>query len=147
MEELAAYGGLLLVAFAAATLFPAQSEAALLGMLASQAYAPVLLVIAASTGNILGAMVNWALGRAAGRYRHRRWFPLSEQRLLRAESHYRRWGYWSLLASWLPIVGDPLTLVAGLLREPFWRFALLVSLAKTGRYVALVLAVGPWLGG
>lgn len=62
--------------------------------------------------------------------------PLSDQsnRLI---SLYARWVHWSLLASWVPVIGDPLTLIAGVLREPFWRFALIVTLAKGGRYLVL----------
>lgn len=94
----------------------------------------------ASAGNVLGSTVNWALGRAAARFRERRWFPVSAAAMARAEGWYRRWGRWSLLLSWAPVIGDPLTLAAGALREPLGPFLLLVTLAKTGRYVALALA-------
>jgi membrane protein YqaA with SNARE-associated domain len=82
-------------------------------------------------------MLNWLLGRSLERYRERRWFPASAVRLEQAQRVYARAGYWSLLLSWMPIIGDPLTLVAGVLREPLWRFVLLVALAKSGRYLAL----------
>ncbi len=75
------------------------------------------------------------------RFRERRWFPVSPAALERAGAQYRRWGYWSLLLSFAPIIGDPLTLVAGVMREPLWRFLLLVSLSKAGRYIALALAI------
>lgn len=97
------------------------------------------LVLVASLGNVLGSVVNWALGRAIHRFRDRPWFPASPTAMARAEGWYRRWGYWSLMLSWAPIIGDPLTVVAGVLRENFWRFLLLVALAKTGRYVTLAL--------
>lgn len=94
----------------------------------------------ASLGNVLGSAVNWGLGRGVARFRRCRWFPVSEPALARAEGWYRRWGRWSLLASWVPVIGDPLTLAAGMLREPLGPFLLLVGLAKTARYVVLATA-------
>ena len=145
MTALAAYGGLFLAAFLAATLVPAQSEALLGGLLAAREFSPVLLIGVASLGNVLGSLVNWLIGRGIERFRDRRWFPASPQALERAQAQYRRWGHWSLLASWVPIIGDPLTLVAGVLREPLWRFLALVTLAKVGRYLALAAVVLHWM--
>ncbi|MBB3407360.1 membrane protein YqaA with SNARE-associated domain [Rhizobium sp. BK316] len=133
--------GLFLVAFAAATIFPMQSEAALAGLVLAGQHPPVLLVAVASTGNTLGAVVNWVLGRGVERFRSRRWFPVGDAALDRASRWYRRYGRWSLLLSWMPLFGDALTVAAGVLREPLLPFLLLVFVAKTGRYVALVLAV------
>jgi membrane protein YqaA with SNARE-associated domain len=139
MIDLAAYGSLFLAAFVAATILPAQSELLLTGLLASGAYSPVALVAVASVGNVLGSAVNWVLGRAIERFRGSRWFPVGPDALIRAERWYHRYGRWSLLASWMPVIGDPLTVVAGILREPLWSFLLLVALAKTGRYMVLAL--------
>ena len=137
MAEFYAYGGLFLTAFAAATIFPMQSEAVLIGLLLSEHYSVFLLIAVASAGNILGAVVNWWLGRGVERFRGRRWFPVSAAGLARAQAWYGRYGRWSLLASWVPFIGDPLTVVAGVLREPLWSFLALVSIAKIGRYVVL----------
>ncbi|GIK79595.1 MAG: DedA family protein [Pseudorhodoplanes sp.] len=144
MNALTVYGGLFLTAFIAATIFPAQSELALAGLLLSGAYPPVLLIAVASVGNVAGSLVNWALGRFAERFRDRRWFPAGSQTLARAQTWYARYGYWSLLASWMPFIGDPLTVAAGLLREPLWRFLLLVAIAKTGRYLVLAAVTLGW---
>lgn len=144
MNALTVYGGLFLTAFIAATIFPAQSELALAGLLLSGAYPPVLLIAVASVGNVAGSLVNWALGRFAERFRDRRWFPAGSQILARAQTWYARYGYWSLLASWMPFIGDPLTVAAGLLREPLWRFLLLVAIAKTGRYLVLAAVTLGW---
>lgn len=141
MFELTSYLGLFLAAFAAATLLPMQSEAALVAMLVSGHYLPVLLVTVATAGNVLGSVANWVLGRGIEHFRHKRWFPVSEAKLEKAQVMYRRYGYWSLLLSWVPLIGDPITLVAGVMREPFWRFLLLVILAKGGRYLVLTLVV------
>lgn len=140
-----ALAGLFLAAFLAATLVPAQSEAALVGLLLSGNHSDWVLVATATVGNVLGSVVNWILGRYLTRYSDRRWFPVSKEKLAKASGWYRRWGYWSLLGSWLPILGDPLTLAAGAMKEPLWRFMLIVTLAKAGRYVALVVATTGFL--
>lgn len=136
---------LFLSAFGAATLLPLQSEAVLVGLLLAEPQAVAQLLVVATLGNVLGSVVNWLLGRGIERLRDKRWFPLKPAQLEKAGERYRRYGHWSLLLSWLPIVGDPLTLVAGVMREPFWRFLLLVTLAKGGRYLVLALLTLGWL--
>lgn len=138
MTDLAVYSGLFLAALAAATILPMQSEAAIVG-LALAGYSPAMLVLIASVGNVLGSVINWALGRGVERFRNRAWFPLRGADLDRAQRWYGRFGSWSLLLSWLPIIGDPLTLVAGVMREPLPRFLALVGIAKVGRYLVVVL--------
>ncbi|QFR31641.1 YqaA family protein [Ancylobacter sp. TS-1] len=135
--DVAAYAGLFAAALAAATLLPMQSEAALVGLLLTGAYPPWALIAVASLGNVLGSAINWGLGRAIVRLRHHRWFPANEAALERAQGWYRRYGKWSLLLSWMPLIGDPLTVVAGILREPLGVFLLLVTVAKVGRYLVL----------
>ena len=133
------YLGLFVAAFGAATLLPLQSEAVLIGLLLSGHYNLWLLLGIATLGNVLGSVVNWLLGRSVERFKERRWFPVSAKQLDKARGHYARWGHWTLLLSWVPIIGDPLTLVAGVMREPLWRFLLLVSVAKSARYIALAV--------
>ncbi len=140
MQDIATLAGLFAAAFGAASLLPMQSEPLLVALLLLADQPAWLLVLVASVGNTLGSCLNWAIGRAVERYRDRRWFPVKPHALARAEGWYRRWGRWSLLLSWAPIMGDPLTVVAGVLREPFWTFLLLVAIAKTGRYLVLALA-------
>ncbi|MBB3570059.1 membrane protein YqaA with SNARE-associated domain [Rhizobium sp. BK491] len=140
MTDLLAYFGLFMAAFGAATILPMQSEAVLAGLLLTGRYSAVWLVVTAGVGNILGSLVNWMLGRGIERFRQRRWFPVGEDTLDRAQAWYRKYGKWSLLASWVPIVGDPITVVAGVLREPLPTFLLLVTIAKLGRYVIVALA-------
>ncbi|WP_112944626.1 MULTISPECIES: YqaA family protein [unclassified Rhizobium] len=139
MTTLAAYAGLFAISLIAATILPAQSEAGLVALILSGQYSTLLLVIVASVGNILGSLVNWLLGIGIERFRDRRWFPVGEVALDRAQRWYRRYGKWSLLASWLPIVGDPITVVAGVMREPLPVFLLLVTIAKTARYAVLAV--------
>lgn len=139
------YAALFVVAFAAATLLPAQSEAVLAALLV-QGHAAWALVLVASVGNVLGATVNWWLGREVARvgiarFSERRWFPVKPAALERARGWYARWGRWSLLLSWVPIVGDPLTLAAGVMRERLTVFLALVGVAKTARYALLAMLV------
>ncbi len=137
---LAAHGGLFLSALLAATILPFQSEIVLVGLLLDGwAWAP--LVVTATVGNVLGAVVNWGMGLVIERLKTRRWFPVDARTYARAEAWYRRWGIWSLLLAWTPWLGDPLTIVAGALRAPLGPFLLLVTIGKAARYVALALAV------
>lgn len=141
MGELVA---LFLAALVAATLIPAQSEAVLVALTLAGA-APVWLLLAvATTGNVLGSLINWGMGRFLTGYSGRRWFPVSPRRLDEAQAWYHRWGWYSLFGSWLPIVGDPLTVTAGLMREPLPRFLLVVTFAKFGRYLLLVTLAQAW---
>ena len=130
-----ALGLLFLSAFGAATLLPLQSEAVFVGLLAQTQYPVWLLIAVASLGNILGSCVNWWLGLKVEQYKNKKWFPVSEQKMLQAQGIYQKYGFWSLLLSWVPIIGDPITLIAGLLKENFVRFVVMVSIAKIGRYL------------
>lgn len=136
MNGFFALGGLFTIAFLAATVFPAQSEAALVA-LQRGGYPVVALVIAASLGNTLGAILNWVLGRGIERFHSRRWFPVAPASLARASQWYGQWGRWSLLLSWMPIAGDAITVAAGVLREPLPSFVFIVFLAKAGRYIVI----------
>lgn len=138
--DLVSYAGLFLTALVAATILPAQSEAALVALLVAGDQPAWALITVAGVGNVLGSVINWGLGRGLERLRHHRWFPVTEADLDRAGRWYRRWGKWSLLLSWAPIIGDPLTVAAGVLREPFPVFLILVTIAKVGRYL-IVAAV------
>ncbi len=144
MPDLAVYAGLFVGAFAAATILPFSSEAALVGLLLA-GYPPWLLLAVASAGNIGGSALNWLLGRFIEHYRDKPWFPVSERALERAQNWYWRYGRWSLLLSWAPVVGDPLTVIAGVMREPFATFLFLVAIAKIGRYLVVAAVTLGWL--
>lgn len=139
MGTIAILFGLFLSAFAAATIFPMQSEAILVGLLLKGDIAPWLLLLVATAGNVLGACVNWWLGCFLETFKDRKWFPVSAAALEKAQRFYHRYGRWSLLLSWVPVIGDPLTVVAGVMREKFIVFFLLVLTAKAGRYLAIAL--------
>ena len=134
-----AYLVLFFAAFGAATLLPLQSEAVLVALLLQAQHASFLLILVASLGNILGSCVNWYLGLKIEQFKNKKWFPISEVKMLKAEKIYQKYGFWSLLLSWTPVIGDPITLIAGLMKEKFWRFLLMVSIAKTARYIFIYL--------
>ena len=140
--DFAALAGLFASAFLAATVFPASSEAVLAALLLNGGPPPGLLLLVASLGNTLGSAVNWVLGRFIARFRDRKWFPATPEQLARAERWYRRYGVWSLLLSWVPVIGDPLTVIAGVLRTPFVVFLPIVAVAKTARYAAIIWLLG-----
>ncbi|MBX3455837.1 YqaA family protein [Ferrovibrio sp.] len=125
----------------AATLVPLSSEAALAAAHAAGLAPAWLLLLVATAGNLLGSAINWAMGAYLGHFRNRRWFPVKPASLAAAEARFQRWGWPGLLLAWLPIVGDPLTFAAGLLRYPFGRFLILVGIGKALRYAVVLGAV------
>ena len=135
------YLSLFFTAFIAATLLPAFSEVALAASLSTNA-SIFLLWLSATAGNTLGSCVNWYLGREILRFKPKlinsRWFPVTELQLERAQNRFSRFGVWTLLFAWLPIIGDPLTFVAGVLRVRFLWFLLLVTAGKSLRYAVVV---------
>ena len=141
MTNTAIYSALFTSSFLAATLVPAQSELGLAYLIGQEKWPLISLIAVASLGNIMGAMVNWYLGTACLRFQDKKWFPVSPSQLIRAQGWYQRFGKWSLLLSWAPIIGDPITLMAGVLRTPFWVTLALVTIAKTARYIMIALFV------
>ncbi|KQY40791.1 hypothetical protein ASD32_03055 [Rhizobium sp. Root483D2] len=138
--------GVFSAALLSATLLVGVSEAALI-LAARQPDAHLIaLFLAATAGNVLGAVVNFVLGRFLLRFENRRWFPVSPLNRKRAEALFGRYGRPILLLSWLPVVGDPLTLVAGLLRTPLPVFLLYVTIGKAARYAVLLWAWDTFAG-
>lgn len=130
--------GLFATAMLSATLLPGSSEALLVALVAIDSDAALTLLLVATLGNTLGAIINWVLGRWLLQYVDAPWFPIKPNRLAQASEIMRTYGSWTLLFSWVPVIGDPLTLAAGLLRVPFPIFVLLVCLGKAARYIVLI---------
>lgn len=124
-------------AFLAATILPFYSEGLLYWYLL-QGRPVSWLLFWATLGNTLGAVVNWWLGLYLTRFQERRWFYFKPAQIERARHWYQRFGIWSLLFAWLPVGGDALTLIAGVMRVRFWPFLILVGLGKFGRYLFVV---------
>ena len=128
------YLSLFAISFLAATILPFSSELTLAGLIATSNYDNLLLLVVASFGNVLGSIVNWTLGFYSRNLAIKKWFPFKEAQIERSSKWFRKFGKWSLLFVWVPIVGDPLTLVAGLLRVKFIEFVILVTIGKFSRY-------------
>jgi membrane protein YqaA with SNARE-associated domain len=131
-------------AFLAATILPFYSEVVLFALL-NQGGDAAALVAVATVGNTLGAVVNWYLGRYLLHFQDRRWFYFSKKQIERAQAWFQRYGFWCLLLAWMPVGGDALTLIAGIMRVRLWLFILLVGLGKGLRYVSVVYLQG-WSG-
>lgn len=126
--------GLFVGSFLAATLLPFSSEVMLAAAIGAGEHSRLLLIAVATVGNTLGAIVNWWLGRYLLHWQDRRWFPFTRAQLDRASDRFNRYGAWSLLFAWVPVVGDPLTFAAGVLRVPMALFVPLVAAGKIARY-------------
>jgi len=132
------YFQLSLISFLAATILPFSSEVVLTTMYLSNSFEPYFLLIFVSIGNIMGSITNWYLGKKITLFQNRKWFPVSPDQLERSRKYFQKYGLWSLLLAWVPIIGDPLTLLAGVLKVRFSIFFLLVSISKISRYVFLL---------
>ena len=131
------YLSLFAISFLAATILPFSSELTLLGLIATSNYDNLLLLIVASFGNVLGSVVNWILGFYSRNLTTKKWFPFKDKQINNSSKWFSKFGKWSLLFAWVPIIGDPLTLVAGLLRVRFLEFLILVMIGKISRYLVI----------
>lgn len=138
---LTGYLALFIIAFLAATVLPLSSELVLVALLQEHGSgSAILLVLIATTGNVLGSCVNWWLGSFILRYQHKRWFYFSQAQISKAQAGFNRYGLWSLLLAWVPVIGDPLTLLAGVMRVRFPVFLVLVTTGKLLRYIFIAYA-------
>ena len=130
-----AYLSLFFLSFLAATLVPTSSELTLAALLSTNNFNSLGLLATASFGNILGSVFNWLLGFYLFKHINKKWFPFNEKQIVSASKWFNKFGVWSLLFAWLPIIGDPLTFIAGILRIRFLLFLFLVSFGKVARYL------------
>ena len=135
---LLSYFKLFLISFLAATVLPLSSEIVLTTMLLTNFFEKNLLLVFASLGNILGSVFNWYLGKKINLYKNKKWFPVSEEQLKKSQYYFNKYGLWSLLIAWVPIIGDPITLLAGVLNVRLSIFLFLVSISKISRYVFIL---------
>ena len=141
MIILISYFQLFIISFLAATILPLSSELVLSTMLLKVSFNKYLLLVVASFGNILGSSVNWYLGKKILIFKDKKWFPANERQIAKGEIYFKKYGIWSLLLAWVPIIGDPLTIVAGILRVKFFTFLLLISISKISRYIFLIFII------
>ena len=123
-------------AFLAATILPFYSEVVLFALL-REGGDPTILIIVATLGNTLGAVVNWLLGLYLLHFQDRRWFYFNRDQIAKAQRWFQRYGFWSLLMAWAPVGGDALTLVAGIMKVRLWLFLVLVGSGKALRYISV----------
>jgi membrane protein YqaA with SNARE-associated domain len=128
---------LFLGSFLAATILPFSSEIMLVTAFQAGEVSREALVGVATLGNILGALVNWGLGSYMLHWVGRRWFPFRQDQIDKASERFNKYGVWSLLFAWVPVIGDPLTFVAGALSVRLLPFLILVSIGKAARYAFL----------
>jgi len=124
-----------------ATIIPFGSEAYFITLLSLGKYNNLLLLIVASLGNILGSIFNWFCGYYANYFIKKQWFPINNTMIDKGNKIFNKYGKWSLLLSWVPFIGDPITFVAGTLRYPIAPFLILVSIGKVGRYLVIYLSI------
>jgi membrane protein YqaA with SNARE-associated domain len=127
-------------ALIASTLFPMGSEVVLIALL-DQGHDVFFLWLIATCGNTLGSCINYAIGYWASGYIINKYQDTRSWQ--QGQRLYNRYGVWSLLLAWLPIIGDPITLIAGLAQTNFKLFVLLVTLGKGARY-AILIALTQW---
>ena len=141
MEATEAYLSLFFSAFLAATLLPAYSEIVLAGLV-SAGHDPLTLWLWASVGNTLGSAVNWVMGRYLLHFQDRRWFPFRADNLGQSQRWFQKYGVWSLLLAWMPVGGDALTFIAGMMKVRFLVFITLTAIGKATRYAILLGLLG-----
>lgn len=135
------YIGLFLAGFLSATILPMNSEFILLALL-SQDFDPWTCLLIATIGNSMGGLTNYFLGKLGNPLWFKR-FGVKEKKLLSFEQRIQKYGYWLAFFSWVPIIGDPMTIALGFFRVSFWKTTFLIVLGKLLRYLVLVL---PFLG-
>ena len=124
------YLSLFTISFLAATILPFSSELMLASMLSIENYNRTLLITFSSFGNILGSVLNWVLGFYFIKLQNKKWFPFNQEQISKSSQWFEKYGKWSLLFAWVPIIGDPLTFVAGTMKTKFFIFLILVSIGK-----------------
>lgn len=140
------FGSLFIAAFVAASLLPAQSEGLLAYHIISSDHSVIALIVVATAGNVLGSLLNYVVGFGLSASHRFAWLRPKESAMQRARSFYQHYGRWSLLLSWVPVIGDPLTFIAGAMRENVWRFLWIVTLAKFIRYVVVAYFASYYAG-
>lgn len=133
------YLNLFVLSFLASTVLPFGSEA-LVVALVYQGFNPFTVVMVATTGNFLGSCTTYYLG-LKGRHVLEKYLSPSPEKLEKSERLFNKYGLYTLLFTWVPGIGDVITMVAGLMQLSFKSFSVLVFLGKFGRYFAIAYSV------
>ena len=129
------YLNLFVLSFLASTILPLGSEALVVALI-YQGFSPFTVIMVATVGNYLGSCTTYYLG-LKGRPVLEKYLSPSPEKLEKSEKLFKRYGIYTLLFTWIPGVGDAITMVAGLTQLPFRSFSILVFLGKFGRYFAI----------
>ena len=124
-----------------ATIIPFGSEMYFATLLSLGKYSSFLLLVSASIGNVLGSVFNWVCGYYVNYFIKKPWFPIRQNKIKKGTEIFNKYGKWSLLLSWVPFIGDPITFVAGTLRYSLIPFVILVSIGKVGRYLVIYFSI------
>jgi len=124
-----------------ATIIPFGSEVYFITLLSLEKYNHFILFLVVSVGNVLGSLFNWICGFYINFFIKNSWFPINNKIIDRGNKLFIKYGKWSLLISWFPLIGDPITFAAGTLRYPIIPFLVLVSIGKVGRYLIIYLSI------
>ena len=124
-----------------ATIIPFGSEIYFITLLSLEKYNHFILFLVVSVGNVLGSLFNWICGFYINFFIKKSWFPINNKIIDRGNKLFIKYGKWSLLISWFPLIGDPITFAAGTLRYPIIPFLVLVSIGKVGRYLIIYLSI------
>ncbi len=135
------YLSLFTVSFMVATIIPFGSEMYFGTLLSLGKYNSFLLLVSASIGNVLGSVFNWVCGYYVNYLIKKPWFPITRNKIQKGTEIFNKYGKWSLLLSWVPFIGDPITFVAGTLRYSLIPFVILVSIGKVGRYLVIYFSI------
>lgn len=130
---------LFVVGFTSAGFLPSQAEVVLFAILATGDYRAWLLVLVTTAGNVTGSVGNYYLGKYISKFKDKKWFPVKEKYLQKAQSLFKQHGPRTLLLAGIPFIGDPLTIAAGMSRVKMWLFLPLVSVSKACRYACVWL--------
>lgn len=126
-------------ALISATLFPFGSEALLIYNI-SEGYNLYLLLLFATVGNVLGSWINYFLGLKGEEFCERKGY-IKKEKMEKYKNFFSKYGGYSLLLSWMPLIGDPITFIAGILKYDWKKFLIFVTIAKFGRYLSLAFIV------
>jgi membrane protein YqaA with SNARE-associated domain len=139
MSSFEVYFILFISSFVSSTILPGNSELTLTAFISQREYETMYLIIIASIGNVSGSIVNWYLGLNFIKFKNKKWFPFKEKNIKNSSKWFLKYGKWSLLISWVPFIGDGLTLIAGISKLPLNEFIIFVTIAKVARYIFVAM--------
>ena len=134
------YIGMGLAAFLAGTFVPFSSEAVMVALIVAAGMNPLLTILSATIGNVLGSMFNYFLGRIGDIDKISRWMHIKIDRLVKVREYVSTKGSWIASFSFLPAFGTCISIALGLLRANVWGVLFFSIIGKFGRYILIGLS-------